>query len=151
MPLGVAWGFRVMGMAGGGVGGGGIVRATAPPRKGETRATALPAPPPEAFGGPPRKAAPADRRGRCSGWPDPPSATTIGMALRPQYPMPPCSHAPMQRESIAPFFAALQAANPTPGTELEYTSVFELLTAVLLSAQATDVGVNKATRRLFAV
>ncbi|ABM58210.1 endonuclease III [Verminephrobacter eiseniae] len=57
----------------------------------------------------------------------------------------------MQRESIAPFFAALQAANPTPGTELEYTSVFELLTAVLLSAQATDVGVNKATRRLFAV
>jgi endonuclease-3 len=44
-----------------------------------------------------------------------------------------------------------QAANPQPNTELEYTSVFELLAAVLLSAQATDVGVNKATRRLFPV
>ena len=49
------------------------------------------------------------------------------------------------------FFATLQAANPTPVTELEYSSVFELLTAVLLSAQATDVGVNKATRKLFPV
>jgi len=49
------------------------------------------------------------------------------------------------------FFATLQAANPQPASELEYTSVFELLTAVLLSAQATDVGVNKATRRLFPV
>jgi endonuclease III len=48
-------------------------------------------------------------------------------------------------------FARLKAANPQPNTELEYTSVFELLAAVLLSAQATDVGVNKATRRLFAV
>ena len=45
----------------------------------------------------------------------------------------------------------LKAANPQPNTELEYTSVFELLAAVLLSAQATDVGVNKATRRLFVV
>jgi len=45
----------------------------------------------------------------------------------------------------------LQAANPHPQTELEYSSVFELLAAVLLSAQATDVGVNKATRRLFVV
>jgi endonuclease-3 len=50
-----------------------------------------------------------------------------------------------------PFFATLKAANPQPNTELEYTSVFELLAAVLLSAQATDVGVNKATRRLFPV
>jgi endonuclease III len=50
---------------------------------------------------------------------------------------------------IEAFFATLQAANPHPQTELEYSSVFELLTAVLLSAQATDVGVNKATRRLF--
>ena len=57
----------------------------------------------------------------------------------------------MKRDHIEPFFAALQAANPHPVTELEYTSVFELLTAVLLSAQATDVGVNKATRRLFPV
>nr|WP_239027439.1 endonuclease III [Ramlibacter algicola] len=45
----------------------------------------------------------------------------------------------------------MQAANPSPETELEYTSVFELLAAVLLSAQATDAGVNKATRRLFPV
>jgi len=57
----------------------------------------------------------------------------------------------MQPPAIAAFFATLQAANPQPVTELEYTSVFELLTAVLLSAQATDVGVNKATRKLFPV
>ncbi|MDO8277189.1 MAG: endonuclease III [Burkholderiaceae bacterium] len=57
----------------------------------------------------------------------------------------------MKKESIEPFFATLKAANPQPETELEYTSVFELLAAVLLSAQATDVGVNKATRRLFPV
>ena len=57
----------------------------------------------------------------------------------------------MKKDNIAPFFATLKAANPMPVTELEYTSVFELLTAVLLSAQATDVGVNKATRKLFPV
>ena len=57
----------------------------------------------------------------------------------------------MKKEQIEQFFATLKAANPQPVTELEYTSVFELLTAVLLSAQATDVSVNKATRRLFAV
>ncbi|MDP3605332.1 MAG: endonuclease III, partial [Polaromonas sp.] len=57
----------------------------------------------------------------------------------------------MKTESIAPFFATLKAANPLPVTELEYSSVFELLAAVLLSAQATDVSVNKATRKLFAV
>ncbi|MEY5028774.1 MAG: Endonuclease [Pseudomonadota bacterium] len=57
----------------------------------------------------------------------------------------------MKKEFIEPFFATLQAANPEPKTELEYTSDFELLTAVLLSAQATDVGVNKATRKLFPV
>ena len=57
----------------------------------------------------------------------------------------------MKKEYIAPFFATLKAANPMPVTELEYTSVFELLTAVILSAQATDVSVNKATRRLFPV
>ena len=55
----------------------------------------------------------------------------------------------MKAASIEPFFATLKAANPQPQTELEFTSVFELLAAVLLSAQATDVGVNKATRRLF--
>ena len=57
----------------------------------------------------------------------------------------------MKPPQIESFFATLQAANPMPNTELEYTSVFELLAAVLLSAQATDVGVNKATRKLFAV
>lgn len=57
----------------------------------------------------------------------------------------------MKKQDIEPFFATLQAANPLPVTELEYTSVFELLAAVLLSAQATDVGVNKATRKLFPV
>ncbi len=57
----------------------------------------------------------------------------------------------MKKENIELFFAALKAANPQPNTELEYTSVFELLVAVLLSAQATDVSVNKATRRLFPV
>ena len=57
----------------------------------------------------------------------------------------------MKTQHIEPFFATLKAANPQPNTELEYTSVFELLTAVLLSAQATDVGVNKATRQLFPI
>lgn len=57
----------------------------------------------------------------------------------------------MKKSDIEPFFATLQAANPTPETELEYDTPFELLAAVLLSAQATDVGVNKATRKLFPV
>ena len=57
----------------------------------------------------------------------------------------------MKTADIAPFFATLKAANPQPNTELEYTTPFELLAAVLLSAQATDVGVNKATRKLFPV
>ena len=57
----------------------------------------------------------------------------------------------MKTAQIEPFFSSLKAANPQPNTELEYTSVFELLAAVLLSAQATDVGVNKATRKLFPV
>ena len=57
----------------------------------------------------------------------------------------------MTPKQIEHFFATLQAANPEPASELEYTSVFELLAAVLLSAQATDVGVNKATRKLFPV
>ena len=57
----------------------------------------------------------------------------------------------MKSPEIETFFATLQAANPHPETELEYSTPFELLTAVLLSAQATDVGVNKATRKLFPV
>ena len=57
----------------------------------------------------------------------------------------------MNKADIDQMFATFQAANPHPETELEYSSPFELLTAVLLSAQATDVGVNKATRKLFPV
>ena len=57
----------------------------------------------------------------------------------------------MNAAEVETFFATLAAANPQPATELAYTSVFELLAAVLLSAQATDVSVNKATRRLFPV
>ena len=57
----------------------------------------------------------------------------------------------MNDTQVREFFDILAQANPSPQTELEYASVFELLAAVLLSAQATDVGVNKATRRLFVV
>jgi endonuclease III len=57
----------------------------------------------------------------------------------------------MKKSDIEAFFACLQAANPNPETELDYTTPFELLAAVLLSAQATDVGVNKATQKLFPV
>ena len=57
----------------------------------------------------------------------------------------------MKAAAIEAFFATLKAANPQPNTEREYTSVFELRAAVLLSGQATDVGVNKATRRLYPV
>lgn len=55
---------------------------------------------------------------------------------------------PQAREAM---FAALQALDPEPKTELEYSTPFELLTAVLLSAQATDRSVNLATRKLFPV
>lgn len=57
----------------------------------------------------------------------------------------------MIRAEIAEMFERLRELNPNPETELEYSSPFELLIAVLLSAQATDVGVNKATRRLYPV
>ncbi|WP_028839727.1 endonuclease III [Thermomonas fusca] len=50
---------------------------------------------------------------------------------------------------ITELFTRLRAGDPHPTTELEYTTPFELLVAVVLSAQATDVGVNKATRRLY--
>ena len=55
----------------------------------------------------------------------------------------------MNPTARAEWFRRLRDLNPEPKTELEYSSAFELLIAVLLSAQATDVGVNKATRRLF--
>ncbi|WP_288381174.1 endonuclease III [uncultured Massilia sp.] len=57
----------------------------------------------------------------------------------------------MSKDEIHELFSRLSELNPHPKTELEYSSPFELLVAVALSAQATDVGVNKATRRLFPV
>ena len=57
----------------------------------------------------------------------------------------------MNPEKRRAFFELLKANNPKPTTELEYNSPFELLIAVLLSAQATDVSVNKGTRQLFKV
>ena len=57
----------------------------------------------------------------------------------------------MNAAKRAEIFRRLREANPKPTTELEYATPFQLLVAVILSAQATDVGVNKATRRLFPV
>jgi endonuclease-3 len=57
----------------------------------------------------------------------------------------------MRREKVAELFRRLRELDPNPTTELEYRTPFELLIAVILSAQATDVGVNKATRTLFKV
>ncbi len=57
----------------------------------------------------------------------------------------------MNRDKRREIFERLRAANPHPTTELRYNSPFELLIAVILSAQATDRSVNKATERLFAV
>ena len=55
----------------------------------------------------------------------------------------------MKKADIFEFYSRLAEANPAPRTELEYGNDFQLLVAVVLSAQATDVGVNKATRALF--
>jgi endonuclease-3 len=57
----------------------------------------------------------------------------------------------MNREKRIAFLSTLRQENPAPTTELEYDSTFQLLIAVILSAQSTDVGVNKATRKLFPV
>lgn len=56
----------------------------------------------------------------------------------------------MTKDQIFEFFSRLAEGNPSPETELEYGNPYQLLVAVTLSAQATDVGVNKATRALFA-
>ncbi len=58
---------------------------------------------------------------------------------------------PLNRNTIFEFFRRLAEANPAPETELAYGNTYQLLVAVTLSAQATDVGVNKATRRLFEI
>ena len=55
----------------------------------------------------------------------------------------------MKKSDIAELFRRLRELDPNPTTELKYDTPFELLVAVILSAQATDVGVNKATRRLY--
>lgn len=57
--------------------------------------------------------------------------------------------AQMKKDQIEEFFRRLSEANPNPQTELEYSNTYTLLVAVVLSAQATDVGVNKATKDLF--
>ena len=59
--------------------------------------------------------------------------------------------AQMTKAQIETFFARLSAADPTPTTELDYANTFTLLVAVVLSAQATDVGVNRATEKLFKI
>jgi endonuclease-3 len=56
----------------------------------------------------------------------------------------------MKKSDVFEFFRRLAESNPAPETELEYVNPYTLLVAVALSAQATDVGVNKATRKLFA-
>jgi len=57
----------------------------------------------------------------------------------------------VKKADVVELFSRLRELNPHPTTELLYTTPFELLVAVVLSAQATDVGVNKATRKLFPV
>ncbi|WP_127143779.1 endonuclease III [Pelagibacterium montanilacus] len=57
----------------------------------------------------------------------------------------------LPRADIEAIFSAFEAANPHPEGELDYVNLFTLLVAVVLSAQATDVGVNKATKGLFAI
>jgi len=57
----------------------------------------------------------------------------------------------VKKDQIEAFYARLQQANPSPTTELKYNSTFQLLIAVILSAQATDVSVNKATEALFRI
>jgi len=56
----------------------------------------------------------------------------------------------MKRDAVFEFYRRLAEANPSPQPELEYVNAYTLLVAVALSAQSTDVGVNKATRNLFA-
>jgi endonuclease III len=86
----------------------------------------------------------SDRSGKRS---NPGSAGAAGAARKPATPR----GRRMPVADIAEFFARLRELEPEPRTELEYSSPYELLVAVTLSAQATDIGVNKATRRLFPV
>ncbi|MBA1155881.1 endonuclease III [Microvirga mediterraneensis] len=72
-------------------------------------------------------------------------AKTVGKAIRARRPK------PVDRATMVEVFRRLHAANPEPKGELDYTNPYTLLVAVALSAQSTDVGVNKATRNLFPV
>ncbi len=58
---------------------------------------------------------------------------------------------PMKKDDIYEFFKRLHAEDPEPKSDLEYTNAYTLLVAVTLSAQATDIGVNKATKELFKI
>src|SRR5690606_33032056 len=91
----------------------------------------------------PRYRAPAGRRRSARPRQGPRGGQAVNAASRP-----PRRSRNMTAPEIRDFFARLKDINPKPTTELEYSSPFELLVAVILSAQATDVGVNKATRRL---
>ncbi|QNP40288.1 endonuclease III [Lysobacter solisilvae (ex Woo and Kim 2020)] len=70
---------------------------------------------------------------------------------KPRTPRTPRSSKRLSPAEVEELFARLAELNPAPTTELEYSTPYELLVAVTLSAQATDVGVNKATRKLFPV
>jgi len=72
----------------------------------------------------------------------------MAYSATPDNPLPP---APVKKADIERFYQRLREANPAPTTELNYATPFQLLIAVILSAQATDVGVNKATDRLFPI
>lgn len=72
-------------------------------------------------------------------------ARTVGKTMRARTPK------PVDRETMVEIFRRLHAANPEPKGELEHTNPYTLLVAVALSAQSTDVGVNKATRNLFPI
>lgn len=82
-----------------------------------------------------------------------PASPLEGIQARPKRkPMPARSkQIGMTAEAIHEMFRRFEAANPSPKTELEHVNAYTLLVAVVLSAQATDAGVNKATRALFAV
>jgi endonuclease-3 len=82
--------------------------------------------------------------------PSPRDGATPALTLSPRLPTSPAmARTKLKKVEIHELFARLAAALPEPRTELEYRDAFTLLVAVVLSAQSTDVGVNKATRTLF--
>src|SRR5690606_32540595 len=103
-------------------------------------------------GGTAGKAAPAAGkpiRGKAATAPAAAQAKTAGKA--PAKPRVRARAGRLSKSEVHELFSRLRELNPHPTTELEYSTPFELLVAVMLSAQATDVGVNKATRRLYPV